>query len=67
MIKPLYVTNYNSLCNSSFDIKVVIKPTQVFREVIIQVDNVLSKIDSRSRFIRYYNIVEINEVGVLLC
>ena len=64
MIKPLYITDYNSLYDLLFDIKEKNKPTQAFRRIIIKINEVLEQIDSRSKFIKYYNVVEVNEISV---
>ena len=40
------------------------KPTQAFRRIIIKINEVLEQIDSRSKFIKYYNIVEVNEISI---
>ena len=68
MIKnPFYITNFNSLCDLSFGIKEVVKLTQAFRGIILQINDILEKIDSRSRFIKYYNEIEVNKTGVAVC
>ena len=41
--KPLYIINFNSLCNLSFGIKEVGKLTQTFRGVILQINDILEK------------------------
>ena len=67
MIKSLCITDYNSLYDLLFNVKEINKPTQVFRSVIIKINEVLKQINSRIRFIKYYNMVEVNETGVAVC
>ena len=67
MIKSLCITDYNSLYDLLFNVKEINKPTQVFRSVIIKINKVLEQIDSRSRFIKYYNVVEVNETSIAVC
>ena len=64
MVKHIHATNFNTLCDLSFDIKETDKPTQAFRSVIIQINVLLCKIDSRSRFIKYFNVVATSETKV---
>ena len=54
MVKPMHATNFNNLCDLSFNIKETDKTTQAFRSVC--------KTDSRSKFIKHFNTVVTSEI-----